>query len=318
MNISEIVQSAGWKNFMAKLYGIGASVVIVGAMFKIQHWTGGGVMITAGLATEAIIFFFSAFEPLHEELDWTLVYPELAGMTDPDELDEYKDEALSGRGVTLERFDDLFKQAEIQPETIQRLGTGLNSLSKTAADISDISEASVATREYLTNLKSAADSVGNLTDNYSKSTNDLAASVSSLSDTYNKTAELIGTSGKEIAEKFNQSGMNIANSYMALSEKIKADYETISTGNVSFADHLASVNKNLSELNAAYELHLKSANEQMKGVDDVYKGIGQMMKQLQSSVEETQKYKEEMSKLSQHISELNTIYGNMLSALNVR
>ncbi|KPK84424.1 MAG: hypothetical protein AMS27_09950 [Bacteroides sp. SM23_62_1] len=318
MNISEIVQSAGWKNLMAKLYGIGASIVIVGAMFKIQHWKGGGIMITAGLATEAIIFFFSAFEPLHEELDWTLVYPELAGMTDPDELDEYKDEALSGRGVTLERFDDLFKQAEIQPESIQKLGVGLNSLSKTASNLSDISEASVATREYLANVKSAADSVGTLTDNYSKSTNDLSDSMNSLTTTYNKTAELIGSSGKEIAEKFSQSGINLANSYSAISDKMKADFEVITKGNVSFSDQLASVNKNLAALNEAYEQHLKGANEQMKGVDDVYKGIGQMMQQLKSSVEETQKYKEEMSKLSQNISELNAVYGNMLAAMNVR
>ena len=60
-------------------------------------------MISLGLGVESVIFFFSAFEPLHEELDWTLVYPELAGMTDPDELDEYRDDALAGRGVTLER-----------------------------------------------------------------------------------------------------------------------------------------------------------------------------------------------------------------------
>ena len=318
MNISEIVQSAGWKNFMAKLYGLGASVVIIGALFKIQHWPGGSIFITAGLATEAIIFFFSAFEPLHEELDWTLVYPELAGMTDPDELDEYKDEALSGRGVTLERFDDLFKQADIQPESIQKLGVGLNSLSKTASNLSDISEASVATRQYLENVKSAADSVSTLTNNYSQSTNDLASSVSSLSNTYNKTAELISTSGKEIAEKFTQSGVNLANSYTQVSEKMKADYETISKGNVSFSDQLSSVNKNLSALNTAYELHLKGANEQMKSVDDVYKGIGQMMQQLKSSVEETQKYKEEMSKLSKNLSELNTVYGNMLAAMNIK
>src|SRR5512137_845716 len=100
MNIAEIVQSSGWKSFMAKLYGIGAAVVIVGALFKIMHWPGAGPMLTVGLSTEAIIFFFSAFEPLHEELDWTLVYPELAGMTDIDELEEFKGEALSGRGVT--------------------------------------------------------------------------------------------------------------------------------------------------------------------------------------------------------------------------
>ena len=80
MNVAEIVQSSGWKNFMAKLYGIGAAVVIIGALFKIMHWPGASAMLTVGLGTEAIIFFFSAFEPLHEELDWTLVYPELAGI----------------------------------------------------------------------------------------------------------------------------------------------------------------------------------------------------------------------------------------------
>lgn len=318
MNLSEIVQSAGWKNLMAKMYGIGASIVIIGALFKIQHWPLGGLFITFGLCTEAIIFFFSAFEPLHEELDWTLVYPELAGMTDPDELDEYKEGAVSGRGVTLDRFDDLFKQAEIKPESIQKLGDGLVSLNKTASNLVDISEASVATREYLQNVRNAAESVTTLTNNYSQSTNDLASSVSTLSQTYNKTADLISNSGKEIAEKFVQSGMSLADSYTQLSEKMKADYEIITKGNVSFGDHLSNVNKNLTALNSAYELHLKNANEQMKGVDDVYKGLGQMMQQLKTSAEETQKYKDEMSKLSKSISELNTIYGNMLSAMNIK
>ena len=69
-----------WKSFMAKLYGFGAAIVIVGAMFKIMHWPGAGPMLVVGLSTEAVIFFFSAFEPPHEEVDWSLVYPELAGM----------------------------------------------------------------------------------------------------------------------------------------------------------------------------------------------------------------------------------------------
>jgi len=118
MNISEIVQSSGWKSFMAKLYGIGASVVIIGALFKITHWPGATTMLTVGLVTEAFIFFFSAFEPLHEELDWTLVYPELAGMTDPDAMEDYREESISGRGVGLQKFDELFQQADIRPETI--------------------------------------------------------------------------------------------------------------------------------------------------------------------------------------------------------
>jgi gliding motility-associated protein GldL len=80
MSLAELVESSGWKNFIAKLYGLGASVVIIGALFKIQHWPFAGTMLTIGLCVEAVIFFFSAFEPLHEEINWALVYPELAGL----------------------------------------------------------------------------------------------------------------------------------------------------------------------------------------------------------------------------------------------
>jgi len=124
MSLAEIVESSGWKNFIAKLYGLGASVVIVGALFKIQHWPLAGLMLTVGLLVEALIFFFSAFEPLHEELDWTLVYPELAGISE-DEEESYS-HSKGGRGrsggnggygggagaVALAKFDEMLENAE--------------------------------------------------------------------------------------------------------------------------------------------------------------------------------------------------------------
>ena len=72
------VNGKRFKNFMAKLYGFGASIVILGAMFKIMHWEGANYMLVIGLTTEAVIFFFSAFEKPATEYDWSLVYPELA------------------------------------------------------------------------------------------------------------------------------------------------------------------------------------------------------------------------------------------------
>jgi len=300
MNVTEIVQSAGWKNFMAKLYGIGASVVIVGAMFKIQHWPGGGFMITAGLTVEAIIFFFSAFEPLHEELDWTLVYPELAGMTDPDELDDYKDEALAGRGVTLEKFDDLFNQGEIKPETIKKLGDGLNSLSNTAANLSDISAASMATKQYAENVQNAAENVGGLVSNYSDTTNKVSSAAEALSNSYVQASEAISKGGTDMASSVSTAAASIAQN------------------NQSFGDQLSSMNKNLEALNSAYEQQLRGTTEHMKGSDQVYKGIEDMMKNLKASVEETEKYKQQMSELSKNLADLNVIYGNMLSAMNVK
>ena len=92
-----------WKNFMAKLYGFGASIVIIGAMFKIMHWPGAGPMLVIGLSTEAVIFFFSAFEPPHEEVDWSLVYPELAGMHGEEAVKELEED----KGSITEQLDKL-------------------------------------------------------------------------------------------------------------------------------------------------------------------------------------------------------------------
>ena len=80
MSILSFVRSRGYRNFMAKLYGWGASVVIIGALFKINHYTGADTMLIIGLGTESLIFFFSAFEAPHVEPDWSLVYPQLSGI----------------------------------------------------------------------------------------------------------------------------------------------------------------------------------------------------------------------------------------------
>jgi gliding motility-associated protein GldL len=287
MNITEIVQSSGWKNFMAKLYGFGASVVIIGALFKIQHWTGASVMITIGLGTEAIIFFFSAFEPLHEELDWTLVYPELAGMTDPDEVETIKEAGKSGH-TTLDRFEDLVQEANIGPDAFKKLGESLQKLNVTSSSLSDISEATVATSQYTSNMKNAASSVGGLS-------TALTQSASSLQDS-------IGT---------------LTSSYSSLSATVKTDISSISEGTKNYNSQLENVNKNLSALNAVYELQLRDSNSHLKENQALYSGMTQLIQDLKQSSQETQKYKDEITQLSSNLSSLNAVYGNMLAAMNV-
>ena len=112
-----------WKSFMAKLYGFGAAIVIIGAMFKIMHWPGAGPMLVVGLTTEAVIFFFSAFEPPHEEVDWSLVYPELAGMHG-----EEADKLIEDKGSLTEQLDTMLEDAKIGPELIASLGDGIRNL----------------------------------------------------------------------------------------------------------------------------------------------------------------------------------------------
>jgi gliding motility-associated protein GldL len=280
MGLAELTQSSGWKNFIAKLYGIGASVVIVGALFKIMHWPGAGVMLTLGLGTEALIFFFSAFEPLHEELDWTLVYPELAGMTDPDELEGVK-EVTKSSGA-LERFDDLMGGlGGIDPAVIQNLNNSFQKLNSTAAGISDISQATAATNKYVTNLNTAAESVGGLSSTIQQSAVGLQQSVSALSSSTAAMAN-IGENSK------------------------------------NYAAQLDGMNKNISALNAVYELQLRGTNEHLKNTQIAYGSMEQMLNDMKSSVEETHRYREEMANLNKNLANLNTIYGNMLSAMNVR
>ncbi len=287
MNITEIVQSSGWKSFMAKLYGFGASVVIIGALFKIQHWPGAGIMITLGLCTESVIFFFSAFEPLHEELDWTLVYPELAGMTDPDEIENIKEAGKLGH-ATLDRFEDLVQDANIGPETFRKLGDSLQKLNSTSSNLSDISQATVATSQYAENMKNAATSVGSLSNTFTQSTVVLQDSIG-----------------------------NLTNSYSRLSESVKADLPIISEGSKNYNTQLESLNKNLSALNAVYELQLRDSSMQLKDTQTIYTGFNNLINDIKHSAEETKKYRDEISNLSKNLASLNNIYGNMLSAMNV-
>ncbi len=161
--------SKKWKNFMAKLYGIGAAVVIIGALFKIQHWPFASFFLIIGLSTEAVIFFFSAFEPPHEDPDWSLVYPELA-TGERAEGDDFKKE--DNRSIT-EQLDDMLESAKIEPELIASLGDGMRSLSDQAKQMGQITGAASATNEYATSLKDASQKVSSLSDSYAKASESL-------------------------------------------------------------------------------------------------------------------------------------------------
>ena len=137
MGIKEIANKSGFKTFMARLYGWGASLVILGALFKIEHLPGASLMLILGLGTEAIIFFFSAFETPKEDPDWGLVYPELAYMKDPDK-----------KGTPAQQLDKALDRAKIEDELIESLGDGLRKFGDTASKLNETVEAAGAISEY--------------------------------------------------------------------------------------------------------------------------------------------------------------------------
>jgi gliding motility-associated protein GldL len=171
-----------YSKVMPKIYGIGAAVVILGAMFKILDWPGATLMIGVGLTTEAIIFFLSAFEPGAKEVDWAKVYPEL-----DEEADETprpatrKTVQVSGDPIA-QQLDNMFQQANIGPELIESLGKGMNNLATSAQKMGTLSDAAVATSEYATNVKAASQSLASMNDSYAQTATALVAMSSAAQD----------------------------------------------------------------------------------------------------------------------------------------
>ncbi len=281
MGINSLVRSKGFKNFMAKLYGWGASVVIIGALFKINHYPGANIMLVLGLGTEAMIFFFSAFEPPHVEPDWSLVYPELAGMYEGYSNNELDAMMGDDKKSATEELDKMLEEAKIGPELIESLGEGLKSLSENAKKMSDITEAAVVTKEYANNMKEASNSIHD------------------LSQSYVKTSEVLNESTEKIAKS---------------AESI--DFSQIDGS--AFNEQLNKISQNLAALNSVYELQLQNSNQQSETFNKVGETMETFLQNLQQSVDNTSKYKEQADELAKNVAALNQVYGNMLTAMNVQ
>lgn len=175
--MANFFESKTGKKIMSMAYGLGAAVVILGALFKILHLPGADYMLMAGMGVEAAIFAISAFEPIHQDPDWTLVYPELAGM----EPLEKKTKKVGNDGSISQQLDKMLEDAKVGPELISNLGTGLRSFSDSVKGISDISSATVATNEYTDNVQKASRSLEGVTTSYSRAM-DAMNSLAAVSD----------------------------------------------------------------------------------------------------------------------------------------
>ncbi len=296
MSITELVMSPGYKKFMAYVYGMGAAVAIIGALFKILHLPGASVMLVAGLGVEALIFALSSFEPPHEMPDWTLVYPELIGL----DLDEEgaggghghgghggghgakKAEAavvapagpapVGGGGGS--ELSALLSAGAIEQKTIDELSEGVKKLASTTSQMADLTDAASATKEYISNVKSATDTL-----------NQFSAAQSSVAD-----------AGGRFVESFNKFNTTL-DSQSQQSEQLS---------------------KNMGAVNAAYETQLKGLNSQIKSTESLVSGLTAISSEIEASVQGVKDYRTQVASLSKTVSDLNSIYGNMLSAVSSR
>lgn len=246
------------KKIMGLLYGLGAAVVIVGALFKIEHWPGASAMLILGLSTEALIFAVSAFEPPHTEVDWTLAYPELAGLEDDQLTEATKNKG--GRDGIAHEMDKLLEEAKIGPDLIESLGTGFRNLSEHTAQLNNISDASVATNEYVSNVKNAAGKMNSLSESYERASETLAGITINPEDGGSYSENLKGVSSK-LSELNNiyELQLKSATQHMEASSKAYEGMDSLMENlqkslqsTEKYKENISQLASNLGELNTIY------------------------------------------------------------------
>ena len=271
------LQELLFSTIMPKVYGIGAAVVITGAMFKLLHWPGASLMLGIGLTTEALIFFLSAFEPTKVEPDWSKVYPELAEDYDGPSGLSRKGKGGAGDSVS-QKLDAMLQSANIGPELVDSLGRGMRRLSETTGKLGKLGDAAMATNQYSESVKAAAGNIGRINKSYTES-------VSSMVE--------MATVSKSAAQEMSN----------------------VSKNATEYHSQVQNVTKNLGALNAVYEMELQDANSHIKAMNKFYSNVTQSMDSMAQASQDADQFKVEINKLTGNLGKLNNIYGGMINAM---
>ncbi len=157
-----MAQSKKGKKAMNMVYGLGAAVVILGALFKIQHWPFADAMLITGLIVEALVFAISAFEPVDNELDWSKVYPQLAEETTPAKGKKGADAPKDEQGLLSKKLDDMLKEAKIDSALMQSLGESIKNFEGAAKSMAPTAEAMDTQKKYSEEMSLAAQQMESL------------------------------------------------------------------------------------------------------------------------------------------------------------
>jgi len=357
LNISEIVQGSGWKNFMKYLYGWGASIVILGALFKILHLKGASIMLMFGMGIEAIIFFFSAFEPIHEEVDWTLVYPELAGMSDEEELRKYRSDSKQGEhggggggGLDAESIKEIISgvlattgggQASAQPAvasaSVQQVPVGVpgalvftekfNKMLENAEIGPELFDRVSRGLNKLSDTSTKLADISNAavaTNEYAEKMKKASESIGSFTDNYSKSGQVLNESINILSENYQKtativsdSGQNFMN---GVSSSVSNLQDQLTKAGESVSNRInESGNKVAAELGTAASGLVNTYKQATDSLGLTYQQLSDAMKANGNIISEgSGGYQEQLERLNKNMSALNAAHELHLQETNQR
>jgi len=326
MNIGDFLHSRKWRTIQNYTYSFGASVVLIGALAKLEHWPAASGFLMTGLGMEALIFFISAFEPLLDTPDWKRVYPQLReGDENQKNLDLYKEldkksglPLIGGNGGSGSGSISI---KDLSAEQIKKLNDSFDKLSKAAEGISDISKASAETEGFIQNLHKASESLTKVVDSNNTVSVTMNENVQEISKSLQNAVEKISVSSDKASAGIIQSVGGLSDSLKVTSEGIKASGEKASN----------SISQSVSELSGSVKATatgLKGAGDKFssdlekssldfgnqlkassKELNDTYVKVAESLSQGFKKVETSSgKYVDNIDKLNKNLGALNAAY----------
>ena len=282
------------KKIVGCVYSLGASVVIVGALFKIMHFEGAGAMLTVGMSIEAILFAIGCLDKPHAEHHWENVFPQLLGYgADPELIKELESRPrptlLGGAEGNASTKPNIPALSEKELESLK---SGIADLAKTATQLSELG---------------------------------------SVANTTNKLNEKLDAAG-QAAEQFAQAGKAVSEKSVALGEtyvQVTADMQKVVADTKAYEAQVANLSTQLTSLNAVYELQIKALQSQVDAykaqsakiadatvqVENLSAGVKSMTEQANEALKNQEAYVAGAKQLANQVADLNKVYGNMLNAL---
>ncbi len=297
------------KRLVNIFYSVGASVVIIGALFKIMHWPGAGVVLTAGMLTEAFLFFLSVFDKVHVDYKWDNIFPGLLAK-EPAPLTSFGQETVEGAHPNRILTSD----GPVQPATSVsggRSGGSQNLPSIAEEDVKLLEEGIKnigSTAKQLASIGKVADSTSDLTANMSRAS-EAAAQFAGSQSTLAAASDGLGQAYQNIINDMVNTGTNFNSRLGQAYDAIVNDMKNAAANTQAYGSNMQALNTQMASLNSAYEL-------QLQNISNIAAEINKLQQATASTVAAAQKYTEGTEKLAAQIADLNKVYGGMLNALN--
>ena len=347
-------------------YGLGAALVIIGALFKLQHWSGAGLMLTVGMLTEFVIFILSALETMPKKYNWENVYPEL------ELASQTKAANKTARGTTLQQQLDL----NIDTTQVTGIKDGLSRLSESLKGLNSLAAVSQGSQQLAATLINANQAVSNvahtsnalcethvatakIVSNYAAETqkgiehsqkamyaygeqlnalnknigaintsaevqmttlNKTMGAVNSAVDaqmaTLNKTIGSVNSAvGSAIDVQMATLNKTIGNANSSIEIQLATVNKTIGAINSSFELQLNNLNKTIGNVTSSFELQIKDNQQYQQAYGLLNKEVVSLVADVKKSVQSTTDLSAQMKSLTENVSRLNSVYGNMLTAI---